>query len=92
MSCFGFIITERLNETVLLAEENSDCLTIAVQMARQTGPAINLFAFQSVLCEPVFTADYGKVMTVKKGERLGEDKTANFCMFAECYSKMWLEI
>lgn len=55
---------------MLLAEENRDCLSMVMQMAGKTGAAINLFTFQSAFCEPVFTADYGKVMTVKKGKRL----------------------
>lgn len=37
-------------------------------MAGKSRSDINLFAFQSAFCEPVFTADYGKVMAVKKGK------------------------
>lgn len=59
---------------MLLAAENRDCLSIGTQMAEKTRAAINLFAFQSAFCEPVFRADYGKLLTVKMGKESVRNK------------------
>lgn len=77
---------------MLLAEENRDFLSIGTKMAGKTRAAINLFAFQSAFCEPVFKADYGKVMTVKKVKRISEKLTSKFFMCAECYQRCGLNL